>query len=592
MRVIFLLAIFLNLLNTYGKEGFNDLIPFSFLFQERSQYQDSLKHKTFKELQKEFDELQQVNELIFEDSIKAKNIAQTYLSKAKRKRDTLEIANGYRLFVKTYQYNNSLGLKYSDSIITLTELNSNEYYPMRGYTYKGIMHNRLGNYDKALDSYIIALTYAEEKNNIFFKIAMQHNIALLKNKLGRHDEALKAFQKNYEYILTQDTLNDYGEFYSGTLHQLADSYNRKRIPDSAHFYAKKGIRFCTSQGVKFSYPNILLSYGLASYFKEDYKTALDSLSKSVALMPKNVGYQNIRVGHLYIAKTHLKLDQPDKAIVYLKKIDSITTVSNYIDNYRSTFPLLIDHYKSIGDQANQLRIMEKLISLDSISSIKQRKLNIDIINKYDTPKLINDRDRLIQEIESNSDASYNKLILFSIVISLTIVTILFLYQRKKRLKDQLSFEKKIQYLKNDVKKKTSKTKEIEIPVEVTKDVLKKLENFEKNQGFLKNDITLAKVAKKLKTNSTYLSKIINTTKNKNFANYLNDLRIEFCVERLKTDAKFRSYSIESIAKEVGFNSIQSFSSIFHKKTGAYPSHFIKEIQKQNSFEKNDTNKTS
>jgi AraC-like DNA-binding protein len=46
---------------------------------------------------------------------------------------------------------------------------------------------------------------------------------------------------------------------------------------------------------------------------------------------------------------------------------------------------------------------------------------------------------------------------------------------------------------------------------------------------------------------------------------------------LKEDQKFRKYTIKAIAIEIGFNTDQAFSKAFHKKTGVFPSSFIKEL---------------
>ena len=87
------------------------------------------------------------------------------------------------------------------------------------------------------------------------------------------------------------------------------------------------------------------------------------------------------------------------------------------------------------------------------------------------------------------------------------------------------------------------------------------------------------LSKSLSTNSNYLSKIINFYKGKNFSSYISDLRIDYCVEKLKTDEIFIKYSIKAIAFDIGFNNTESFSKAFYKKTGIYPSFFIKELEK-------------
>jgi len=119
--------------------------------------------------------------------------------------------------------------------------------------------------------------------------------------------------------------------------------------------------------------------------------------------------------------------------------------------------------------------------------------------------------------------------------------------------------------------------EINIPSTIVASIIDKINFFEQRKMFLKSQITLASMAKNLKTNSTYLSKVINNIKQKNFTNYINDLRISYAIEQLQTNQMFRRYSILAIAQEVGFNNYKSFSRAFVKKTGKHVSLFIKEL---------------
>jgi AraC-like DNA-binding protein len=51
---------------------------------------------------------------------------------------------------------------------------------------------------------------------------------------------------------------------------------------------------------------------------------------------------------------------------------------------------------------------------------------------------------------------------------------------------------------------------------------------------------------------------------------------------LKEDKKMRKYNLQAIAIECGFNSAESFSTAFFKKTGIKPSFFIKELDKNSN----------
>ena len=113
-----------------------------------------------------------------------------------------------------------------------------------------------------------------------------------------------------------------------------------------------------------------------------------------------------------------------------------------------------------------------------------------------------------------------------------------------------------------------------------RDVLEKLQAFEEKSLYLQKNLTQNKIAKRLNTNSSYLSKVVNSYKHKNFATYINDLRIDYVVEQLKEDKKLRSYTIKSIASDVGYKSPEAFSKSFKKINGIYPSYFIKKLNEK------------
>ena len=68
---------------------------------------------------------------------------------------------------------------------------------------------------------------------------------------------------------------------------------------------------------------------------------------------------------------------------------------------------------------------------------------------------------------------------------------------------------------------------------IVNDILKNLEKFEENNDFLQASISVASLSKRFKTNSKYLSKVINVHKDKSFSNYINELRINYVIEELK-----------------------------------------------------------
>ena len=121
---------------------------------------------------------------------------------------------------------------------------------------------------------------------------------------------------------------------------------------------------------------------------------------------------------------------------------------------------------------------------------------------------------------------------------------------------------------------------INISSKTEKILIKKLETFEKNKGFLKKDVNLNNLAKQFDTNTKYLSEIIKSYKNKNFNQYLNELRINYLIEQLNTNDKVLNTKVSYLASDFGFSSHSSFSTLFTQFMGQSPSEYIKQLKDQ------------
>ena len=87
------------------------------------------------------------------------------------------------------------------------------------------------------------------------------------------------------------------------------------------------------------------------------------------------------------------------------------------------------------------------------------------------------------------------------------------------------------------------------------------------QLFLRPGLTLSDVAVRLKTNKTYVSKMVNQTYNLGFPEVLNILRVDYAETYIR---KHPDATQEDIAKACGFLSASSFNSTFKRITGYTP----------------------
>lgn len=92
--------------------------------------------------------------------------------------------------------------------------------------------------------------------------------------------------------------------------------------------------------------------------------------------------------------------------------------------------------------------------------------------------------------------------------------------------------------------------------------------------FLDKHLTLQILAKKLNTNSNYLSKSINKTFNLNFADFVNQFRVEYA-KNIINDINNDIYTLEALSHKCGFNSLSTFNRAFLKHENITPSHYRK-----------------
>jgi len=187
---------------------------------------------------------------------------------------------------------------------------------------------------------------------------------------------------------------------------------------------------------------------------------------------------------------------------------------------------------------------------------------------------VNELELLIAEIESEvlllEQQKQNNTIVFGLLLLLFVAGFLF---RKKLSALKITFSSFKNNGPLDTVSVSSKSI-INIAPGTVRLLSELLDKFESEQGFLDPNMTLNLLAQQLHTNSTYLSKVVNSTKGVNFSVYLNDLRIAFIIEQLDSNSKLNHYTSKALSEVAGYKTRESFTKAFYKKLGVYPSAYI------------------
>lgn len=88
------------------------------------------------------------------------------------------------------------------------------------------------------------------------------------------------------------------------------------------------------------------------------------------------------------------------------------------------------------------------------------------------------------------------------------------------------------------------------------------------------DYSAKDLAKELKTNTRYLSAVVNSRFGMNYSCLLNDYRVKDALHLL-TDKRYADKNVEEISAMVGFANRQSFYAAFYKNIGETPNGYRK-----------------
>ncbi|MCY1223230.1 Tetratricopeptide repeat protein [compost metagenome] len=543
--------------------------------QKGFQLPDSLKDKSYDYLNNRID-------LYEEDTIKALFYLDSYLSKAKSEKNLNEMVNAYSNAIFFVPEN--LKLAYADSIVATAKMTNDPPVIGSAYISKGNFYYSIKNYAQALNFYLLASDYISNSDDAYLKYELKYHIAGIKIHLGFNDEALVLLKECVDYFKQYDEY-DYQRGYLNSLHSLGLVYNRLGKYDLSTETNEFALKEAKRLNIDLTQNYIIHSEGINQYFKKNYTKAVHNIQQALPAIIKNNDFANEAVGYFYIGKCYWDQKQQEKALPYFKKVDRTFAEKNYIrPDLRENYELLVGYYKEKGDVKNQLYYINRLMKADSVLNANFKYMSGKIHKEYDTKALRQAK----QEIEKQLAGKEKTTLL--LYFSLAVFFFLTLYFFYRYYSNQKLYRQKFEELMDakkeepqdpiSIHKEDTEKKGLDINPDVVTAILKELEKFESRKKFLEKDLTLVNLASAFNTNSNYLSKVINHYRNKNYNNYLNVLRIDYIVELLKSQSKYRNYTIKALADESGFSTPQHFSKAFFASTGIYPSYFLNELNKE------------
>ncbi|MDY8138769.1 helix-turn-helix domain-containing protein [Aquimarina sp. 2201CG5-10] len=504
------------------------------------------------------------------------------LLKAQKEKDTSNIISGYYYLGSIYD--GEKYLSYMDTVLTLTA-GKKSYEYIRALTYTDLYLYYMDEYDyvKAMNYLVKAKDYAVLLNNDQLLRFCKEDLVTIKANFGKIQEAIDFYKEDIKR-LKKDTVSIDNNINLG-YHYSNISYYLTMIKkyDSAHYYNKMGKKIV--KGLDSSlYRYLEINAAITDYYLGNLEAA-KQVFENLETTYGDLSIANYAEIHYYLGKTNKDLGNHNVSYYHFKKIDSLYEKRQKMDfGYRDTYYELMNMH-SKNEYEKRLEYVNKLLVFDSIYRVNANYVNSKVLDKFDIPTLIEEKELLITSLSKDNRKFKTKSFWYLGVGVLIFILLgyqtysIFRYKQKAR-KLVIDLDGTLINKKKITKKTVSPGETLDISDEVITRTLSLLDKFEEELGFLNANLTLQQLARKVNSNSKYLSRIIKMYKEESFYGYIQNLRINQVLNRLKNDTKFREFTIDAIAKESGYNQRESFSKAFEKVTGVRPSYFIKELKKQ------------
>lgn len=337
------------------------------------------------------------------------------------------------------------------------------------------------------------------------------------------------------------------------------------------------------------------------YFKlNDYTISEDYYRKAEQLLKKG----SCILGLVYNGLGGIRVKQKNwnEAELYLKKAEKIADTSRSIKLKKAVYSNINDYYEGTGDNFKaSLYAVKYVRAYDSIAA-RNEGFGVKIPDNSSASKSNN-----IKGVQMSVAKNVAIVILFVSLVGL----IIFIRTRQKKMRSKFRnmvraqlkskpTNSNSQILKplNDSEFSNISVEEIDdsgvdrrrndslMTSETESKLLELLEEFEKGNLYNNKGMSLSFLAGELNTNTKYLSYVINQHKSADFKTYINRLRINYIVDKLINDEKYRQYKISILADECGFSSHSKFAAVFKAVTDFSPSSYIKYLDSENQIDHN------
>ena len=464
----------------------------------------------------------------------------------------------------------------------------------------------------AIDHYKKALIQLELTNDLELKSMVLNNLAMAYSYNNQTVEAIEAFESMLEIA----GLTNAESVYHFGLMNLANLNTKIRLFDVAIRQNMEALSYFKGENDSTEIAICLLNNSEIAQAKGDLDTAINYMLKVLQICPATdtIGMWGFR---FKLSQLYLENGQYEDAMRNFILLDELESdfLSTYDEALKTEF--LGDFYRGRNDIAvaiakydraydlfeqsesleNQQNMLRKIIQTsldsdytylvneyypiyDSLHSAELQRISRNRAEELSSLLHMNmladslDEERFVNKQRSNF-ILYMSILLFFLILVIILGS---LYHIKLKRLYKVLYNKNIETIAadNHSEPEAAENNKEQVYGEGENNTNLLLFRFSKlivdKAIFTDPNLTLKQAASMLGTNERYLSFAINQGTNSNFNAYLNKYRIRVA-QGMLLNPKYRHYTLEAIAEEVGFANRQTFFRVFKQMSGLNPTQF-------------------
>ncbi|SFE43779.1 tetratricopeptide repeat protein [Thermophagus xiamenensis] len=432
-------------------------------------------------------------------------------------------------------------------------------------------YRRSSKYPPAFEHMLKSIEFSEQLQNKYRLVSSYLNISRMYRDVQRYDEAMNWEEKHLALAREVNSINNIRK----GLENMGIIHAEKQEWDTAQSYFEQAMELAFEINNPDAITFALSNMGNFFFRKGDIDMALSYYEKSYEYrkknFPRNNGMVNIlfHLGSAHLAKKNYELSEK-----YLLEAQA------FADSSQNKGWAL-----SVGEQLNRLYKTTKDYKKYALSL----QYYLDANEKWDSDKENTRFNKLTLQYEKKQkDATIalmaqklktrRQLLIFLGIILLLIIAIITIALVNKKAKEQaIKTLYRQSVLAHDQQKVIKTLLEKSTPEHQENPENKMLTSLlhllDVEHIYQNSDLSLDSLAQELGTNTTYVSRLINSEFNCNFKTFINRYRINYSKVEIRENPD--NLGMKNIGMKAGFKSQSSFYAAFKQEVGMTPLQFAK-----------------